>query len=160
MNINELKSLFRYNPDTGEIFWIAKGKGKIKKKAAGSKLHSGYTGICIGKKRVLAHRIAWALHHDKWPEQFIDHINGEKSDNRIVNLRECTLLQNGKNCKKKSNNTSGHTGVYFDKSTNNWKASIKVNWKNISLGRFANIEDAIKIRKEAEEKYFGEWARK
>ena len=60
MNIDQLKSCFQYEPETGNIFWIAKGRGKIKKKPAGSKLYSGYIGICIGPKRVQAHRIAWA----------------------------------------------------------------------------------------------------
>lgn len=159
MNINELKTLFSYDPDTGVIRWIAKGKGMIKKKAAGTLLHSGYLGICIGPKRWQAHRIAWALHHGAWPKDQIDHINGIKTDNRICNLREATNSQNGKNLKLSKANKSGVKGVCFCKQTNKWRALIKVNFKQIDLGRFTDLKDATNARKIAEEKYFKEWNR-
>jgi len=160
MNIDQLKSYFQYEPETGNIFWIAKGRGKIKKKPAGSKLYSGYIGICIGPKRVQAHRIAWALHNGAWPEKQIDHINGIKTDNRIENLRLATNAQNGKNIKLNKNNKSGVNGVYYDEKRNKWRSYIKVNHKQISLGSFSDFELAKNARKEAENKYFGEWARK
>lgn len=159
MNINALKELFTYNPDTGEIHWVALGKGRIKKKAAGTKLHSGYIGICIGQKRIQAHRLAWILFYGEMPKNQIDHINGIKTDNRICNLREATNSQNGKNLSISKANKSGYKGVCFEISNNRWKAYIRFNGKMISLGRFKNIEDAIKVRKEAEIKYFGEWNR-
>jgi hypothetical protein len=159
MNINELKTLFSYDPDTGVIRWIAKGKGMIKKKAAGTLLHSGYLGICIGPKRWQAHRIAWALHHGAWPKDQIDHINGIKTDNRICNLREATNSQNGKNLGLSKANKSGVKGVSFENYTQRWKASIKVENKTISLGRFNSIEDAAKARQLAEQHYFKEWNR-
>ena len=159
MNINELKTLFSYDPNTGAIQWIAKGKGMIKKKAAGTLLHSGYLGICIGPKRWQAHRIAWALHHGAWPKDQIDHINGIKTDNRICNLREATNSQNGKNLGLSKANKSGVKGVSFENYTQRWKASIKVENKTISLGRFNSIEDAAKARQLAEQHYFKEWNR-
>lgn len=159
MNINELKTLFSYDPYTGVIRWIAKGKGMIKKKAAGTLLHSGYLGICIGPKRWQAHRIAWALHHGAWPKDQIDHINGIKTDNRICNLREATNSQNGKNLGLSKANKSGVKGVSFENYTQRWKASIKVENKTISLGRFNSIEDAAKARQLAEQHYFKEWNR-
>lgn len=159
MNINELKLLFSYDPDTGAIHWIAKGKGMIKKKAAGTLLHSGYLGICVGPKRWQAHRIAWALHHGAWPKDQIDHINGIKTDNRICNLREATNSQNGKNLGLSKANKSGVKGVSFENYTQRWKASIKVENKTISLGRFNSIEDAAIARRLAEKHYFKEWNR-
>lgn len=159
MNINELKTLFSYNPDTGAIRWIAKGKGMIKKKAAGTLLHSGYLGICIGPKRWQAHRIAWALHHGEWPKDQIDHINGVKTDNRICNLREATNSQNGKNLGLSKANISGVKGVSFETYTQRWKATIRVDGKSISIGRFDSIEDACSARKLAEQHYFKEWNR-
>jgi hypothetical protein len=158
--LDVLRSLFRYNPETGDIFWISPGKGKIKKKAAGTQELSGYKGIVINGKRIRAHIIAWALYHNRWPADQLDHINGIKNDNRIANLREATNRQNGKNLKIKSNNTSGTTGVGYDKINDKWRATIKVDGRQISLGRFVKIEDAIRARKHAEIKYFGEWRRK
>ena len=159
MNIDELKSLLSYNPDTGVIRWIAKGKGRIKKKEAGTLLHSGYAGICIGSKRWQSHRIAWALHYGKLPKDQIDHINGIRTDNRICNLREASNAQNGKNLGLSKANKSGVKGVYFDKSNNKWRAFIKVNFKQIDLGRYVNLQDAINARMIAEQQYFGEWNR-
>lgn len=159
MNINELKSLLSYEPDTGVIRWIAKGKGRIKKKEAGTLLHSGYAGICIGPKRWQSHRIAWALHYGEWPKDQIDHINGIRTDNRICNLREASNAQNGKNLGLSKANTSGHKGVCFDKQTGKWRAIIKVNFNQINIGRYADLQDAIDARIAAEQQYFGEWNR-
>jgi len=159
MNIDHLKSLLSYEPDTGLIRWIAKGKGRIKKKEAGTLLHSGYMGICIGTKRWQAHRIAWALYYGEWPKDQVDHINGVKTDNRICNLREATNSQNGKNLGLSKANTSGVKGVAYEKYTKRWKATIRVNGKSISIGRFDNIEDATIARQIAERNYFQEWNR-
>lgn len=155
-----LRSLFKYDPETGDIFWISSGRGKIKKRPAGTQELSGYKGIVINGKRIRSHIIAWALYHNKWPEDQLDHINGIKTDNRIANLREATNSQNGKNFKIKSNNKSGTTGVVYDKINNKWRATIKIDGRQINLGRFIKIEDAISARMHAEIKYFGEWRRK
>ena len=159
MNIDVLKSLLRYEPDTGLIYWVAKGKGMIKKKAAGTKLHSGYLGICIGPKRWQAHRIAWALHTGAWPKDQIDHINGIKTDNRACNLREATNSQNGKNLKLSKANKTGVAGVCWSERYQNYRVYIKVDHKQKYLGTFKNFDDAVKSRHEAEYKYFGEWKR-
>lgn len=92
--------------------------------------------------------------------EVVDHINGNKLDNRKRNLRICTQQQNTMNNKNnRSNNTSGHKGVTWDKNRNKWIAQISVDYKNINLGRYDRIEDAIEARKRAEIKYFGEYKR-
>jgi len=159
MNIDALKSLLSYNPETGQFHWIAAGKGRCKNKEAGTLLHSGYVGICIGPKRWQAHRLAWALHYGEWPSDQIDHINGVKTDNRICNLREATNSQNGKNLGLSKANKSGVAGVCWSKRYQNYRAYIKVEHKQKYLGTFKNFDDAVKIRREAEYKYFGEWNR-
>ena len=151
--------LFNYNSDTGEIFWNVIGKGRTKKKAAGTVTSNGYVGVLIDGTRYYAHRIVWFLHHKKWPQNQIDHINGIKTDNRIENLREATNSQNGKNYGENKSNTSGFKGVSFCKQTNRWRAVIKVDGKTKSLGRFLKKNDAIEKRKTAEILYFGEWRR-
>lgn len=84
----------------------------------------------------------------------IDHINRCGLDNQRVNLRPATQKQQGENCQLQSNNTSGCTGVCWDKRASKWQASIRHNGKRIYLGLFINIKDAIKARKAAERKYF------
>lgn len=90
----------------------------------------------------------------------VDHIRGEQSrtDNRKRNLRFATVSQNGQNRKRGANNSSGVVGVYKHKPTNTWRAYICISNHNIWLGSFNDIEEAIKARKDAEEKYFGEWS--
>lgn len=90
----------------------------------------------------------------------VDHIHGEKSknDNRKENLRFATIGQNGRNRKRGKNNKSGVVGVYKHKLTNMWRAYICINNHNIWLGAFDDIDDAIEARKQAEQKYFGEWS--
>lgn len=159
MNIDALKSLLSYDPNTGRFAWIASGKGRCKNKAAGTVLYSGYVGICIGSKRWQAHRLAWALHYGRWPAQQIDHINGLKTDNRIANLREATNAQNGKNLGLSKANTSGVKGVSFENYTQKWKAYIRVDGRMINLGRFTDMASAIAARQTAEKIYFKEWNR-
>ena len=84
--------------------------------------------------------------------KYVDHINHNTLDNRKCNLRICNNADNIRNGKPRVNNTTGYNGVYFDK--NRYVARIKVNYKNIYLGSFIKLEDAVKARKEAEEKYF------
>lgn len=88
----------------------------------------------------------------------IDHINGNGLDNRRSNLRECTQRQNSMNCAISKNNNSGVAGVSLVKSSGTWRARIMVDRKEISLGRYLDFKDAVKARRSAEEKYFGEFA--
>ena len=88
----------------------------------------------------------------------VDHIHHKKYDNRKSELRIVTRSQNQMNVGLCKNNTSGVTGVCFEKSIKRWSAYITVNRKQIKLGRFKKFEDAVKARKEAEEKYFGEYS--
>lgn len=88
----------------------------------------------------------------------IDHINHNLFDNRKNNLRVVTQEENGMNKSKNKNNKSGVTGVSYYKKEDKWIASIQVHKKSISLGQFDKFEDAVKVRKEAEEKYFGKYS--
>ena len=90
----------------------------------------------------------------------VDHINRDKTDNRIENLRAATKSQNGINSKMRRNNTSGHKGVSFCKVRNMWKASIKKDLKSITIGYFSDINTAAKARLDAEINYYGEFSTK
>ena len=107
-------------------------------------------------KRILMHNLIMK-------SKYVDHVNGKGNDNRKSNLRKAAELYhfntyNQMNKKIQSNNTSGHTGVVFAKDKSKWVAQIGVGCKRIYLGAFDYIDDAIKARKAAEEKYFGDWA--
>lgn len=108
------------------------------------------------RKKVSMHRIVTDCPDGLEP----DHIHGYETryDNRKSNLRIVEHQKNMMNKKRYTNNTSGVTGVYLHKPTNKWKAEITKNNKRINLGCFNNFEDAVKVRKEAEEKYFGEYS--
>ena len=89
---------------------------------------------------------------------YVDHINGDKLDNRRANLRVCTPCESAMNVGIKSDNTSGVRGVYWNKERLKWQAQIRVKKSTISLGRFVNLEEAIKVRRAAEREYHGEFS--
>ena len=118
------------------------------------KSHFGY--VVSITQNIKLHRIIMGL--DNNDKRVVDHINGNKLDNRKCNLRICTRRENvWHKTKLSSNNTSGYIGVSYSKERRKWVAQIHLGNKGIYLGRYDNIEDAIAARKEAEEKYFGEY---
>ena len=139
----EILSQLDYCPETGEFI------RKSGKKTAGYVTSNGYLMIGLGYKRYYAHRLAWKLHYNQDPK-FIDHLDGDRLNNSIENLRNVDSAKNQKNMKKPKTNTSGVVGVTFDRSRSKWIAQIQVNKKNISLGRYSFFEDAVSARKEAE----------
>ena len=153
----ELKKLLHYNPDTGVFTWLKARTGVKKNNTAGSIMtnddgKSYYRIMCKGV-RYFSHRLAWFYIHLEWPKCEIDHINGNGCDNRLINLRSVTRLENRKNRRKPSNNSSGISGVYWNKREVSWKVQISVNRKKFCLGTFDNIFDAVCARKNAEIKH-------
>lgn len=108
-------------------------------------------------KMYLAHRLVWLYHHGRLPEQ-LDHINGDKLDNRIENLRPATKQQNEWNKGDFSSNTSGIKGVSWSKQKNKWRAYIWKDRKQINLGLFDDIETAKIVVDEARVVYHGQYA--
>lgn len=123
---------------------------------------NGYaeTNVPIGprkSKRVMFHVMVFT---DCPSGLFRDHINGNRLDNRKVNIRYVTKQQNNHNHGKSKKNTSGYPGIRWEEDRGKWLARIKFNDRTINLGRYSRIEDAVHARKEAEKKYFGEYRRK
>lgn len=103
----------------------------------------GYTVIRVAGKKYKAHRLAWLASHGEWPAGEIDHINGVKTDNRLVNLRVVTKHENAQNKHRaQSNSKSGVKGVTFHKATGKWAANIVSLQKHHHLGLFDRVEDA------------------
>lgn len=153
----ELKKLLHYDPETGLFFRISKGRGISTKKPAGctKTKESGkkYVSLIVNGLCIKAHRLAWFYVTGSWPDKEIDHINGDGTDNRFINLRDVGRIENCRNQRRPKNNTSGICGVHFVKSRNKWQAVITINKYCEQLGYFDNIFDAACTRKNAEIKY-------
>jgi HNH endonuclease len=150
MDTKILLELFDYNTETGELF------NKKYNRPTGLAVNSvGYHLVRVGHKVMYVHRVVWQMMTGKPPAWFIDHVNGDRRDNRWVNLRAATPAQNSQNSKLRSNNTSGRTGVY--RSRGKWHARITFGGKRIFLGAFSNKVHAIKARAAAERLYFKEF---
>jgi hypothetical protein len=148
-----LKQLLHYDPSTGVFTW-KKRRGRCSAGAvAGSTNIDGHIKISVDKRYYLAHRLAWLHTYGRFPDRDIDHINRNPGDNRIENLRLATKGENQQNRSVSKNNKSGYSGVHWEESAKKWVASIYLNNKVISLGRFKSKEDAVSARQEAKKKY-------
>lgn len=150
-----LCEIFVYDPDTGKLFWKRReggapgwnGKYAGKEAFTSTSSHGYRQGSLLGGV-YRAHRVIWAMVHGKWPEDDIDHINGDRIDNRIVNLRSVSRSENCMNSSVGKRNKSGVVGVSWSKRENKWKAQIQKDGKNIFIGNFVNFEDAVRARME------------
>jgi len=139
---DELKQLLHYCPDTG-IFTRVKTWGRYTAgSVAGSKDVHGYMQFRIGNKNHKMHRLAWLYMYGSFPDGAIDHINFDRSDNRITNLRLLSKKQHVEHRRANRNNTSGFRGVHLCKFTGRWIAQIKTNYQLVWLGRYPTPEAA------------------
>ncbi len=151
MTQEDLKDILSYDSITG----VFRRKLPTQRIAIGEVvggLNNGYLIISINGENYKAHRLAWLYVYGEMPKQ-LDHINGDKIDNRILNLRDVEHSENMKNRKKPITNTSGTIGVYWDKKNCRWYAMIMVDGKNKFLGRFTDYSEAVNARKNAEVLY-------
>lgn len=173
--IKLMRQLLRYEPETGKLFWrervpemfqtgkrsreaICQGWNRLfaGKEAFPQLRADGYRYGRLADGQFMAHRVAWAIFHGKDPLGTIDHVNGDRSDNRIGNLRDCPMAINAKNLSLRKDNKFGVPGISFRPrrlSTRQWLAVIKVDGRSIHLGSFESINDAIEARREAENRY-------
>ena len=155
-----LKLTVGYNPVTGQLWWLERGPHWFKASkdphreskrwntryadtpAFSTKSCYGYlagrhTGVTL-----YAHRVMWALHMDEWPYPFLDHINGDRSDNRIVNLRVVDKSTNNRNSSLRIDNKTGFSGVWLDKKSGKYRANVRDGSKQVHLGSFLTPEEA------------------
>ncbi len=163
---DEFNERLDYDENTGVLTWrsveeVCRNSRRFNKKFAGKVAGGpddrGYLKFSLKTKRgegkFYCHRVAWLLHYGEWPNGFIDHIDGNTSNNRLANLRVTNTAGNARNSSRSVHNTSGYTGVSWDTSRDKWFVSIGVNYRTIPLGRFDNLEDAVEARKKAEKHY-------
>ena len=156
-------AIFRYEPD-GKLWHREQitGRGRLRNmdKPVGCHTDKGYLrfGLKFGLKNffALVHVVIWEMHYGPvTPGMEIDHKNNIRDDNRIENLQELTHGDNSKKQLISKNNKTGYKGVFFNKTNNNFKAYIYVNYKKIHLGTFDTAEEAYEARKIAELHYYG-----
>lgn len=159
MTQDELRDKFIYEPQTGMLRKVKNALKPYPWRAIGNnKQYLAHSYNAKGQS-IYLHQAVWLYHHGYIPK-VIDHINGNAMDNRIENLRPCTLSQNQFNSKKKVSNKSGFKGVVFHPKCKNkpWQAKINLLGKRISLGYYATKEEAAIAYNEGAKRFAGEFA--
>lgn len=166
----ELRKFLRYEPDTGKLFWRKRTpdmfvRGKMGQEVSCKRWNTRFSGkqalvqdsttgyFCgvILDRNFKAHRVAFAIANDFWPEE-VDHINGNRKDNRKENLRSVSKSENMKNVKTRSDNKSGRVGICWVTGRSKWRAEICSEGRRINIGYFENLEDAVGARQKHEKK--------
>ena len=146
-----LKSIMTYDAESGLFIWKVKRK-KVKQGSVVGTNGGHYLQCKIDGKTYRLHRLAWLYVYGYLPVR-LDHIDGNKLNNSISNLREVSSSENSKNLKRAKNNTSGVTGVGWHKARSMWRAYIIVGGKQVHLGNFVEYSEAVNARKNAEVLY-------
>lgn len=147
-----LKQLFLYDPETGHLI-NKSGERRRVGKSSGSLNSEGYVNVFIEGRQYKAHRLVWCFVFGEWivyPDYEIDHVNGDKADNRIQNLRKCTKSMNQRNGSMRVNNKSGVIGVNWKSKQKVWVARIWDGPHHKFLGNFKQLDDAREARAKAE----------
>lgn len=169
-----LRQLLDYEPETGTLKWKTRTAGMFATKRAFSTWNSrfagkeaftakdsmhGYRVGNVNYKLCMAHRVIWAIVHGEYPEYDVDHINGNRGDNRLINLRAATRSQNNCNSGTRKDNKSGYRGVSFHSQYGKWEARIYADKKKYPLGFFETAEEAAEAYRLASLRLHGEFSR-
>lgn len=148
----------RYDTETGVFTWAVSPRQNVRAGAVAGMVNSqGYRVIKVRGSGYMAHRLAWFFTNGVWPSDEIDHINGNRDDNRIANLREASRADNNRNVAMRRDNSSGRKGVTWHKGR--WYAQIQRDGKKIYLGSFTDLDAAANAYRAAEIRLFGQFAR-
>lgn len=167
-----LRQLLRYEPETGKLFWRSRGREWFRSERAMNAWNARFAGAeafysvhkdgylqgNIFRLKRLAHRVAFALMSGRWPIGEIDHIDGDRKNNRPENLREANRYQNCRNSRSRVGSTSAFLGV-CRKRNGKWHAQIRIGGRQVHLGYFLDERDAAVAYDKAANKAFGEFAR-
>lgn len=148
LSYEKVRQLLDYDPHTGEFYWVkTKGRARAGERAGATDAY-GYRVIRVDGVLYKAHRLAWLWVYGCWPDGMLDHIDRDKGNNSIENLREATQSENMHNANRRS--LSGVPGVRWRAERNRWVAQIRVGYRNYVLGSFATKDEAIAARRTAE----------
>ena len=149
MTQEKLKALFDYDKNTGNFIRRYTTSSNAKKNTiAGYINKDGYVKISIDGKKYLAHRLVWLYVYGYMPTQ-IDHIDHNRANNTLHNLRDITQKENTKNTSLRKDNTTGISGIYYDKKRKSFKVQIAKDGKDLFFGRYKNFNEAVKVRNSA-----------
>ena len=154
MSSDELKQILSYDKNTGHFSWLIKKNGM--KDTVGTVNSDGYICIGINGKIYKSHRLAWLYTYGVLPKGVIDHINGDKSDNRISNLRDVSSKINSQNMRRSKSNNSVSTipGVYQEKRSLRYRVKLNINGKQKCFGNYITKEEAEAVCIEMRRKYY------
>lgn len=140
----EVRERLSYCPESGDFLWLKAPRAPVELGAkAGYASGNGYWRICFNGKGHLAHRLAWLWMTGSWPTGTIDHIDGDRSNNRWANLRDVSNRVNSQNLRgPRSDSSSGLIGAQKWKRPDKWTSKIRVNGKRVHLGVFTTKEEA------------------
>ncbi|AYH33246.1 HNH endonuclease [Pectobacterium parmentieri] len=156
----QINNILLYDTKTGVFKWKVDRSNKVKAGSiAGTAGSNGYCRIKINGRLYQAHRIAWVMIHGETPPKEIDHINGNKLDNRACNLRAATRAGNCQNTSIRKDNSSGARGVSWNKRNKRWRARCNFNNKEHLIGNFTSKEEAIEAYAAFARNTFGEFYR-
>lgn len=155
----ELLEALRYDPASGLFYWREKNSWRTKiGDVAGTPMKRGYWKITVRGRSYYAHRLAWFYVYGVWPAQQMDHIDRDRTNNKLSNLRLANQQNNSANMFRMRQNTSGFKGVRWHKAAKKWIARIKYCGEEIHLGLFVKIEDAVAAYEAKARELFGEFA--
>ena len=143
----------------GSLVWAVQRGNRARGTLAGSVRKSGYRIVNVEGKTYAAHRLVWFLHHNEQPPSLVDHIDGDPLNNHPDNLRAASRAQNSQNRKISANNTSGVSGVAWDKHQSKWRVRIQVDGGVKDYGSYRDFKQAAKVAEDARSRLHGEFAR-
>ena len=141
---DDARQFLNYNPETGHLTWKVSFRANVAGEQAGC-LHkrTGYWRVGLLGDKHLAHRLAWLIVHGEWPNDHIDHINGNRSDNRLSNLRVASQLINAQNRRTSiAGAKSSLLGAQWHKSSGLWKSVIRYQARQVHIGMFKTEQEA------------------
>jgi hypothetical protein len=163
------RELFIYEPDTGALRWRVDRVSKLRSgnnitrvragDIAGTTQSQGYRSVYMDNRQHLAHRVIWLIVHGEWPPHQIDHINGDRLDNRLCNLRAVRQHENMLNRGAQSNSKTGVKGVSWDKREQRFVVRLKVAGKYRSFGQYRTLEEAVSACARVTAEYHGGFSR-